>query len=187
MNLPNKLTLIRVIMIPFIMFFYMASFIPYGKIVAIVLFIIAAYTDHLDGKIARKNHLVTDFGKFLDPIADKLLIVAILIMCTADGTIPSPWGVISLSIVVAREFIVSAFRLIAVTKNIVLAADIWGKIKTTSQCICMPILMLIGTFNGTIDLVIKIIAFVLLAISVIFTVFSGMNYIINNKQVIKDK
>jgi len=167
------------------MFFYMASFIPFNQIIAIVLFVIAAYTDHLDGKIARKNNLVTDFGKFLDPIADKLLIVAILIMCVANSTIPYIWGVVTLMIVISREFIVSAFRLIAVTKNIVIAADIWGKLKTTTQCVCMPFLMLIGVFSGIFNLVITIIAFVLLGISVIFTLFSGINYIVKNKEVLK--
>ena len=126
MNLPNKLTVLRVIMIPLVMCFYMIEAIPYGKIVALVLFVLAAFTDFLDGYIARKNNLVTDLGKFLDPIADKLLVASVLFMIAIDGTIPHPWGVIVVTIIISRELIVDAFRLIACTKGIVLAADIWG-------------------------------------------------------------
>ena len=133
MNLPNKLTILRVIMIPLVMVFYMVEAIPYGKIVALVLFVLAALTDFLDGYIARKYNLVTDFGKFLDPIADKLLVASVLFMIAVDGTIPSPWGVIVVMIIMSRELIVDAFRLIACTKGIVLAADIWGKAKTMVQ------------------------------------------------------
>ena len=100
MNLPNKLTVLRMVLIPFVMFFYLATFIPYGigKIVALVIFIVAALTDLLDGKIARKHNLVTNLGKFLDPIADKILTASVLFMLMADGTIPAPWGVIVVSI-----------------------------------------------------------------------------------------
>ena len=102
MNLPNKLTLLRIILIPFMMFFYLADFIPYGigKIVAIAIFILASLTDLLDGKIARKYNLVTDLGKFLDPIADKLLTATALLLILADGTIPAPWGVIIVAIII---------------------------------------------------------------------------------------
>ena len=145
MNLPNRLTMLRIILIPFMMFFYLASFIPFGigKIVALVIFIVAALTDLLDGKIARKRNLVTDLGKFLDPIADKLLTSAVLFMLIVDGTIPAPYGVIVVTIIIAREFMVSALRLIAASKGTVLAADIWGKTKTFVQMIAIPVCMII--------------------------------------------
>ena len=102
MNLPNKLSVLRICLIPFVMFFYLADFIPYGigKIAAIVIFIAAALTDMLDGKIARKHNLVTNLGKFLDPIADKILTAAVFFLIIADGTLPAPWGVIIVSIII---------------------------------------------------------------------------------------
>ena len=146
MNLPNKLTLSRIILIPFMMFFYLASFIPYGigKIVALAIFIVAALTDLLDGKIARKYNLVTNLGKFMDPIADKVLTTAVFILLIADSTIARPWGAIIVTIIVAREFMVSALRLLAATKGKVLAADIWGKAKTMTQMIALPIFILLA-------------------------------------------
>ena len=193
MNLPNKLTMLRIILIPFVMFFYLASFIPFGigKIVALVIFIIAALTDLLDGKIARKYNLVTDLGKFLDPIADKLLTAAVLFMLMADGTIPAPWGVIIVTIIIAREFMVSALRLIAASKGTVLAADIWGKAKTMVQMIAIPICMLIpfvlelGAASWLV-LTIQIVGWVALGIATILTIVSGANYLIKNKDCFKE-
>ena len=193
MNLPNKLTTLRIILIPFVMFFYLASFIPYGigKIVALAIFIIAALTDLLDGKIARKYNLVTDLGKFLDPIADKLLTSAVLFMLMADGTIPAPWGVIVVTIIIAREFMVSASRLIAASKGVVLAADIWGKAKTMVQMIAIPICMLIpfvlalGVF-GWVVLTIQIVGWSALGVATILTIVSGANYLIKNKDCFKE-
>ena len=193
MNLPNKLTTLRIILIPFVMFFYLASFIPYGigKIVALAIFIIAALTDLLDGKIARKYNLVTDLGKFLDPIADKLLTSAVLFMLMADGTIPAPWGVIVVTIIIAREFMVSALRLIAASKGVVLAADIWGKAKTMVQMIAIPICMLIpfvlalGVF-GWVVLTIQIVGWSALGVATILTIVSGANYLIKNKDCFKE-
>lgn len=192
MNLPNKLTLLRIIMIPFVMFFYLASFIPCGKIIALVLFVLAALTDLLDGKIARKYNMVTDFGKFLDPIADKVLVATVLFMIIADGTIPAPWGVICVSIIMARELIIDGFRLIASTKGIVLAADIWGKAKTMVQCWCMPICILLsylitaGITGGAL-ITFQVISYVLLGLSTVLTVISGVNYFVKNKNVISTK
>lgn len=193
MNLPNKLTIMRVILIPFVMFFYLASFIPGGKIVAIILFIIAAFTDFLDGKIARSRNLVTDFGKFLDPIADKLLVSCVLFMICVDHTIPHPWGVICLSLIIGRELIIDAFRLIASTKGKVLAADILGKAKTMVQCWTMPLCILLSylmfdlSVGGTGLLVYKIICYVLIGVSTFLTVLSGVNYFVKNKGVISTK
>lgn len=193
MNLPNKLTTLRIVLIPFVMFFYLASFIPYGigKIVALVIFIIAALTDLLDGKIARRYNLVTDLGKFLDPIADKLLTAAVLFMLMADGTIPAPWGVIIVTIIIAREFMVSALRLIAASKGTVLAADIWGKAKTMVQMIAIPICMLIpfvvelGCVSWLV-LTIQIIGWSSLGVATVLTVVSGANYLIKNKDCFKE-
>lgn len=194
MNLPNKLTILRVIMIPMVMVFYMVNAIPYGKIIALVLFVVAAATDFLDGHIARKYNLVTDFGKFLDPIADKLLVASVLFMIAIDGTIPNPWGVIVVTIIMSRELIIDAFRLIASTKGIVMAADIFGKAKTMVQCWTMPLCILLSFFkgvesvNGTLGLdIFAIVCYVLLGLSTVLTVISGVNYIVKNKQVIASK
>ncbi len=195
MNLPNKLTVLRIIMIPFTMFFYFANFIPYGigKIVALVLFILAALTDLLDGKIARKHNLVTNLGKFLDPIADKMLTSAILFMIIADGTIANPWGAIIVTIIISREFMVSALRLLSASKGVVLAADIWGKAKTMVQMIALPIcifLSFIATESLNIAsgfiLAVEIIAYISLGIATVLTVVSGINYIVKNKDCFKD-
>ena len=193
MNLPNKLTVLRVIMIPLVMCFYMIDAIPYGKIIAIGLFIIAAATDFLDGHIARKYNLVTDLGKFLDPIADKLLVASVLFMIAIDGTIPNPWGVIVVTVIMSRELIIDAFRLIASTKGIIMAADIFGKAKTMVQCWTLPLCMLLAFFEqctsvgGVGLLTFQVICYVLIGLSTVLTVISGANYIIKNKQVIASK
>lgn len=193
MNLPNKLTILRVIMIPLVMVFYMVDAIPYGKLIALGLFVIAAATDFLDGYIARKYNLVTDFGKFLDPIADKLLVASVLFMIAIDGTIPNPWGVIVVSLIMGRELIIDAFRLIACTKGLVLAADIIGKAKTMVQCWTMPLCILLAFFEqctnvgGAGLLAFQVVCYVLIGLSTVLTVISGVNYIVKNKQVIASK
>ena len=194
MNLPNKLTVLRIVLIPFAMFFYLATFIPHGigKIVALAIFIIAALTDLLDGKIARKYNLVTNLGKFLDPIADKLLTSAVLFMLMVDGTIPAPWGVIVVTIIIAREFMVSALRLMAASKGTVLAADIWGKAKTMVQMIAIPILMLIpflielGGVANWLVLTVQIIGWSALGVATLLTIISGANSLIKNKDCFKE-
>lgn len=195
MNLPNKLTVLRMVLIPFMMFFYLATFIPHGigKIVALVIFVVAALTDLLDGKIARKHNLVTNLGKFLDPIADKILTAAALFMLMADGTIPAPWGVIVVTIIIAREFMVSALRLIAASKGTVLAADIWGKAKTMVQMIALPILLLVpflielGNVANWLILTVKIVGWVALGAATVLTVVSGTNYLVKNRKCFKDE
>ena len=194
MNLPNKLTVMRMVLIPFMMFFYLAEFIPHGigKIVALVSFVVAALTDLLDGKIARKYNLVTNLGKFLDPIADKILTATALFLLLADGTIPAPWGVIIVTIIIAREFMVSALRLIAASQGTVLAADIWGKAKTMVQMIAIPILLLVpflvelGGVAGWLILTVKIIGWTALGAATVLTIVSGANYLIKNKHCFKD-
>lgn len=193
MNLPNKLTVLRMVLIPFVMFFYLATFIPHGigKIVALVIFILAALTDLLDGKIARKYNLVTNFGKFLDPIADKLLTSAVLFMLMVDGTIPAPYGVIIVTIIIAREFMVSALRLLAASKGTVLAADIWGKAKTMVQMIAIPVCMLIPFLIeiaavAWLVLTVQIIGWVAIGVATLLTIISGVNYLVKNKECFKD-
>ena len=194
MNLPNKLTVLRMVLIPFMMFFYLATFIPHGigKIVALVIFVVAALTDLLDGKIARKHNLVTNLGKFLDPIADKILTAAALFMIMADGTIPAPWGVILVTIIIAREFMVSALRLIAASQGTVLAADIWGKAKTMVQMIAIPILLLVPFLieldgvAGWLILTVQIVGWSALGVATLLTIVSGVNYLIKNIHCFKD-
>ena len=194
MNLPNKLSVLRIVLIPFMMFFYLASFIPngLGKIIALVIFVVAALTDMLDGKIARKYNLVTNLGKFLDPIADKILTATALFLLMADGTIPAPYGVIAITIIIAREFMVSALRLIAASQGTVLAADIWGKAKTMVQMIAIPICMLIPFLVALCGvpawllITVKVVGWSALGVATILTVVSGANYLIKNRQCFKD-
>lgn len=192
MNLPNKLSLIRIFLIPVMIFFYLADFVPYGKIIAIAVFILAAFTDFLDGKIARKYNLVTNLGKLLDPIADKLLVMSALLLVVIDYTIPHPYGVIIAIIIIGRELLISAFRQIAASKNVVMAADMFGKIKTFTQDIALPILFLLSflsynvSANATFVLIVQIVGYVMIGLATLFTILSGANYMIKNKQVLKD-
>ena len=191
MNLPNKLTVLRIAMIPFMMFFYFANFIPYGigKLVALVLFILASYTDMLDGKIARKNNLVTNLGKFLDPIADKMLTSAVLFMIIADGTIINPVGAIIVTIIITREFMVSALRFMAASKGVVVAADMWGKVKTTIQFITLLYLFVGIQYSPDASgyWVYAIIAEILVYATLVSTVFSGIDYLQKNKDIFLDQ
>ena len=139
MNLPNKLTLLRVIMIPIFVVVLLSSLVPapLNRYIAVVIFILASFTDYLDGHIARKYNLVTNFGKFMDPLADKLLVSSAMISMVSMGDIPA-WIVI---IIISREFIITGFRLIAVENGVVIAASWWGKIKTVSQMIMIIVVI----------------------------------------------
>ena len=172
MNLPNKLTMLRIIMIPFFVFFLLSE-IPGKDIIALVIFCAASLTDLADGKIARKYNLVTDFGKFMDPLADKLLVCSALICLVDLGRIPS-WVVV---IIVAREFAISGFRLIAADNGIVIAASYWGKFKTTFQMI-MIILMILNIEK------LSILTALMMWVALALTIISLCDYIIKNKQVI---
>lgn len=191
MNLPNRITLVRIFLIPIMIFLYLASFIPYGKLIATIVLVIACCTDFLDGAIARKNNLVTDLGKFLDPIADKLLTMSALLLVVVDHIIPAPYGVIISIIIIGREFIISAFRQIAATKNFVMAADAWGKIKTIFQDIALPALFFLafvyeeGLFGATFVNVFSIICYVLIGIATLLTIISAVNYLVKNRQILK--
>ena len=177
MNLPNKLTIMRVILIPFFLVALMVPDIPYGKWIALVIFCVAAITDTLDGHIARKYNLITNFGKFMDPLADKLLVCSSMIALIELGRIPA-WIVI---IIIAREFIISGFRLIAADKGIVIAAGWWGKVKTVVQMVM--IIILICDFGGhTVWVIEQVFIYAALAL----TVISLIDYLLKNKGVLSD-
>lgn len=207
MNLPNKITVCRICLIPFVLFFFLADFIPYGKLISAIIFGIAALTDNIDGRIARKRNLVTDLGKFLDPIADKVLVMSGLLLIVAwpisgAGVVniePSVWpvwlGIICAIIILSRELIISAFRQIAATKNLVMAADKFGKIKTLIQDITIFLYMIYAfivsefytAIKGNANTILSIILLAFLILTTIITVISGLNYILKNKHVLFEK
>ena len=173
MNLPNKLTLFRVILIPFFVVCMLVNVTGNAdKWIALIIFIIASLTDLLDGKIARKYNLITDFGKFMDPLADKLLVCSALICLVSLNRIPA-WIVI---IIIAREFIISGFRLIAADNGRVIAASYWGKFKTTFQMI-MVILMIADISQ------LFILTQIIMYVALILTVVSLVDYLVKNKDV----
>ena len=190
MNLPNKLTMLRVILVPFFVLFMTLGDSPAFKLIALVIFVVASLTDMLDGKIARKYNLVTNFGKLMDPLADKVLVMSAMICFVALEITPA-WIVI---VILAREFLVTSLRLIAAGEGTVIAADKWGKIKTVTQMVWIiwTILWLcvigFGVFNGDADhsRVIwgYILSDLLMYASVFFTLLSGFNYIYKNKQLL---
>lgn len=176
MNLPNKLTIFRVILIPFFVFFMLVPVTgTMDSLIALLIFVVASLTDLLDGHIARKHGLVTNFGKFMDPLADKLLVCSALICLVELRRVPS-WVVI---IIIAREFIISGFRLIASDKGVVIAASYWGKFKTTFQMlmICLMILNL-----GPLSLITAVVMWAAL----ILTLISLVDYLVKNKEIMKD-
>ena len=177
MNLPNKLTLLRVIMIPFFLFFLMTDFFAGSKYVALVIFVIASLTDMLDGKIARKYNLVTNFGKFMDPLADKLLVCSAMIAFIELGIMPS----IIVIIIIAREFIISGFRLIAAEKNVVIAAGMAGKVKTTVQMIMCVLLIARFPFDFM-----RYVELFFIYASLLLTIYSLIVYLVQNKDILKD-
>ena len=179
MNLPNKLTIFRVILILFFVFFMLAPYFPdNGKYIAVAIFIIASLTDMLDGKIARKYNLVTNFGQFMDPLADKLLVCSAMICLVATGQLAS-WIVI---IIISREFIISGFRLIAADNGIVIAASYWGKFKTVFQMLMIIVLILDIQNAGF-----QVLGVILTYVALILTVVSLIDYIVKNKQVLKEQ
>lgn len=177
MNLPNKLTVLRMIMIlPFVVFMLFPKLVPGGKWIALFLFITASMTDWLDGYLARKYNLVTNFGKFMDPLADKLLVCAAMICLVETGKIPS-WVVI---IIISREFIISGFRLIASDNGVVIAASYWGKFKTVFQM--FMIIFMIADLEGIFTLLSQLLMWIALAL----TIISLLDYLYKNKEVMKD-
>lgn len=196
MNLPNKLTILRMILIPvFVLFFYVQFKSHF--FIALVVFALASFTDFLDGRIARKYNLVTNLGKFLDPIADKVLVATAFIIYLTESGLFVPylgsWALIAggcgVSIILAREIIVSGFRMVAADAGIVIAADKVGKYKTFTQDMSIVVLLFaagLGEFTSA--LVVEIATYIGLAlfvIAVILTIISGINYIVKNIQVLK--
>lgn len=210
MNLPNKLTIFRIalvpimVIIPFLGITRTVCNVPIQNLIIIAIFAIASYTDHLDGKIARRDNLVTTFGKFADPLADKILVLSAMLMLVEMDYLPA-WIPI---IVLTREFVVSGYRLIAVEKGgKVIAASIWGKIKTCTQMIAIILMFLttkpyfaflfrakteqeaiassVLTYMTTGDFIINILASIFMTVSVIATIVSGIDYLKGGKELFK--
>ncbi|NLJ95702.1 MAG: CDP-diacylglycerol--glycerol-3-phosphate 3-phosphatidyltransferase [Clostridiales bacterium] len=177
MNLPNKITIARVLMIPIYLIFMLVTAIPYGRLIAAIIFTVAAITDAIDGYIARKRNLITNFGKFMDPLADKLLVCSALI-CFVEFDQMSSWIAI---IIIAREFIISGFRLIASDNNVVLAASWWGKIKTNVQVV-MSVLLIVNLDYPFFNLL-EIISIYL---ATALTVISLVDYLYKNRQLLSN-
>lgn len=175
MNLPNKLTMFRVVLIPFFVLFMLVDITNVDKWIALAIFIVASLTDLLDGKIARKYNLVTNFGKFMDPLADKLLVCAALICLVELSVIPS-WIVI---IIISREFIISGFRLIASDNGVVIAASYFGKFKTTFQMVM--ICLMIADIEA-----LNILTTIVMWVALVLTVVSLIDYLVKNKDVMKE-
>ncbi len=198
MNLPNKITLTRICMIPvFVAIFFLDGVLPFAFGIAAIVFALAACTDFIDGHVARKYKLVTNLGKFLDPIADKVLVsTAMLLILTMQDSlfVKIPQGAnalyvataICICVIMARELIISAFRQIAATRGLVMAADKLGKYKTTFQDVSIFILILAGSISGTAGEIIAYVGFGLFAVATVLTVWSGISYVVKNKQVLKD-
>lgn len=187
MNVPNILTILRVILVPFVVVLLLVQPFEYSNYLALGIFGIACLTDMLDGMIARKYNLITNFGKFMDPLADKLLVCSCMICFTATGYLPA-WITI---IIIAREFIISGFRLIAADKGVVIAAGKLGKIKTVTQMIMLIILILdfknsIFYSDINVALVFIIVEKVFIYLAAIFTIISLIEYLVKNKDVLKD-
>ena len=175
MNLPNKLTVLRIIMVPFFVFFMLTDVGgAANKWIALAIFAVASLTDLLDGKIARKYNLVTNFGKFMDPLADKLLVCSAMICLIPSGKLAAEIVII----IIAREFIISGFRLIAAENGIVIAANYWGKFKTVSQMIM--IILLILHFGG----IFAVLEQIFIWLSLALTVISLITYIWQNRSVL---
>lgn len=197
MNLANKLTIFRIILVPIMMIIPIFNLqgelwgIPFTYIIMDLIFILASITDKLDGYIARSRNQITTFGKFLDPIADKILVVVAMLMLVEADRIPY-WIP---AIVVIREFMVSGYRLVAVQKDgNVIAASIWGKLKTATQMVGLTVAFIDKNAFGAIftqsltgfDFVLNLVTTIMLGISVIATVFSGIDYLKGSKELFKD-
>lgn len=175
MNIANKITLVRIFLVPVFVLFMLTDFTEYNGLIAFIVFVIATITDKIDGTIARKKNLVTDFGKFLDPIADKLLVCSALICLTADGTIPA-WITI---VIIGREFIISAFRLVCADTGKTVAASWWGKSKTIAQMVTIIVLLMNIPQLAVVETV-------LIYISLVLTVVSLVDYFVKNINVLKE-
>lgn len=198
LNLPTKITLVRLFLIPVFVAVFFIEAIPYRFAVAAGIFVLAAITDAIDGHIARSRNLVTTLGKFLDPIADKVLIsTAMILLLVMKESICAPFGgaanaiyvalAVCICIIMARELIISAFRQIAAATGFIMAADKLGKIKATVQDVSVVFLFVGGAFSaGTFGFVLVVIGYVLFALATVLTVWSGVSYVVKNKGVLVD-
>ena len=184
MNLPNKLTTLRMFLVPvFAVVFLVGGSDHYAtRIAACIIFCAASITDMLDGKIARKYNLITDYGKFMDPLADKLLVCTAMICLMSFGQLPA-WFLI---VIIAREFIISGFRLIAADNGVVIAASYWGKFKTVFQ-MAMVIVMILKIRVAPFALFFEVLETLLMYIAVILTVVSLIDYLVKNRNVLKEQ
>ncbi|MDR3318133.1 MAG: CDP-diacylglycerol--glycerol-3-phosphate 3-phosphatidyltransferase [Clostridiales bacterium] len=190
MNVPNAITTVRIILVPVVCVFYLLGF-AYSQLIATGIFILAAFTDFLDGHVARKYNLVTDLGKFLDLVADKVLIISVFFLLTYQS--PDEFRLyflIGALLVNARELIIGAFRQVAAGKSVILAADRLGKLKMLMQCVSVPILMAAAQLTELLNISVNyfyIPGLALFGVSVILAVVSGVNYIAKNKRVFAAK
>ncbi len=171
MNTPNMLTILRVLLVPVFMFFMLYDFVPYSQVISAIIFVLAFFTDWLDGYLARKNNQVTNFGKIMDPLADKMLVTAALVCLNVSGVV-SAWVTV---IILSREFIVSGIRISAASEGNVIAASMWGKAKTMWQFIAITLALLLGS-NLFIDICIWLAA--------VLTIVSGVDYLAKNAKYI---
>ena len=198
MNLPNKISLARIFMIPVFVLVFFLKEMPYNYLIAGAIFLIAALTDFVDGRIARSRNLVTNLGKFLDPIADKVLVSTAFILLLAakedvfgvledltDGIFVAV--AICVCVILARELIISAFRQIAAASGIIMAAEKLGKYKTATQDACIFVLLISASIEGEVGLILLWTGLVLFAAATVLTIISGVSYVLKNKQVLKDK
>lgn len=191
MNLPNKITIFRVLLIPIIMVIAEISAlqrpfigpITLGNFIMLIIFLVASFSDFVDGYIARKQNLVTNFGKFADPLADKILVLALMIILLEQNTLLPGWAV---TVILAREFIVTGFRIIAAEHNVVIAAGWSGKIKTNLQFLMVILLLIDGPVSGTFG-VFEWIVMIVIILAVLMTIISGVEYIVKNLNVFKDE
>lgn len=197
MNLPNKLTVLRIILVPIFILFLLIDNIPHHYLISLLIFLIASITDHLDGQIARKRNLITDFGKFADPLADKILVMAAFICFIELNLI----GAVAVILMIIREFMVTSVRLVSASSGKVIAANFWGKAKTVSQMIAILVVLLLQYFNELISMklivlpsaynsfelesIFSIIGVTLIWISAILTIISGVIYMWDNRSFIK--
>ena len=192
MNLPNKLTMFRLILVPFFVAVLLAPALPHHYLIAAILFGVASYTDHLDGMLARKNNQITDFGKFMDPLADKVLVISALV-CFVELHLANVWMVL---LIIAREFMVTSIRLVAADKGQVIAANNWGKAKTVSQIIAILVVLFLQywlelavagvslpvTVNESLA---SLLGQLLILIATALAVISGLIYLKQNWQIVK--
>lgn len=190
MNLPNKLTILRLIMIPLFVAVFYLTVIPYNYVISAVIFVLAALTDFLDGYIARKYNLVTNLGKFLDPIADKVLVSTALIVMLLpppnESAILPFYGAIAVAVILARELIVSGFRIVAASNGKVLAADKSGKVKTFTQDVAVVVLLFGADLMPGLYSVVNIMGLAFLGLATLLTIYSGIECIVKNVDVLKD-